>query len=91
MRPESVLDNDMIEVKYKDKLIALGLNVAYYRKYRLMTQAELAEKASVSVSTIQKLENANLYTRVSLETICKIADALGVSESDLLDFKKLKE
>ena len=50
----------MIEVKYKDKLIALGLNVAYYRKYRLMTQADLAEKASVSVSTIQKLEKANL-------------------------------
>ncbi len=77
-------------MKYRDKLIALGLNIAYYRKYRLLTQAELAEKAKVSVSTIQKLENANLYAGASFEVICKIAEALGVNESELLDFKKLR-
>lgn len=80
----------MRKLKYKEKLIAFGLNIAYYRKYRMMTQADLAEKAGVSVSTIQKLENPNQYTGASFEVICKIAEALGVNESELLDFKKLR-
>ena len=48
-------------MEYLDKLVALGLNVAYYRKLRLMTQEQLAEKAKISVSTIRKLENPSCF------------------------------
>ena len=32
----------------RDKYIALGLNIAYYRKRQGMTQEQLAEKAGIS-------------------------------------------
>lgn len=74
---------------YSEKLIALGLNIAYYRKLRLMTQEKLAEKADISISTIRKLENPNLFTGVTFDKICKLAQALEITESQLLDFRKL--
>ena len=73
---------------YGEKLIALGLNIAYYRKLRLLTQEKLAEKAHISISTIRKLENPNMFTGVTFEKICLLATALGVTESELLDFRK---
>ncbi len=74
---------------YSEKLIALGLNIAYYRKLRLMTQEKLAEKADISISTIRKLENPNLFTGVTFDKICRLAQALEITESQLLDFRKL--
>ncbi len=74
---------------YGEKLIALGLNIVYYRKLRLLTQEKLAEKANVSLSTIRKLENPNMFTGVSFEMICKISSALNISESELLNFKTI--
>lgn len=73
-------------MKYREKLIKFGLNVAYNRKYRLLTQAELAERANISESFLEKLENPNIFTAPSFETICKLAEALEISESRLLDF-----
>lgn len=75
---------------YGEKLIALGLNIAYYRKLRLMTQEQLAERAKVSISTIRKLENPNMFTGVTFERICLLANALDITESELFDFRKSK-
>ena len=74
-------------MEYLDKLVALGLNVAYYRKLRLMTQEQLAEKAKISVSTIRKLENPNMLSGITFEMICRISDALDVPEYELLKFR----
>ncbi len=76
---------------YGEKLIALGLNIAYYRKLRLLTQEKLAEKANISISTIRKLENPNMFIGVTFEKICRLANALDISESELLDFRKPKQ
>ena len=73
---------------YGEKLIALGLNIAYYRKLRLLTQEKLAEKANVSISTIRKLENPNLFMGIAFEKICRLATALDITESELLDFRR---
>ena len=73
---------------YGEKLIALGLNIAYYRKLRLMTQEQLAEKANISISTIRKLENPNIFICITFEKMCLIANALDITESELLDFRQ---
>ena len=73
---------------YGEKLIALGLNIAYYRKLRLMTQEQLAEKANISISTIRKLENPNIFIGITFEKMCLIAKALDITESELLDFRQ---
>lgn len=75
---------------YGDKLVALGLNIAYYRKLRFLTQEKLAEKSDISISTVRKLENPNLYTGITFEKLCRIAEALEVTESELLDFRSPK-
>lgn len=47
------------------------------RKKRKMTQQELAEKAGTTQAVISRLENASVMP--SMETIIKIADALGAA------------
>jgi len=65
----------MIE-KYKNRYRTLGLNIAYYRKKRGLTQEQLAEKAGVERSRISKTEIAWLGT--SLDMVYRIADALEI-------------
>lgn len=73
-------------MKYSEKMKKIGLNVSYYRKFRSMTQEQLAEKSGISVSFLRKLENPNIFIGVTFEKICKLAEALEVTESELLYF-----
>lgn len=68
--------------EYKSRYRALGLNIAYYRKQRGLTQEQLAEKAGIERSRVSKTEIA--WVGTSLDTIFKIADALGVEPYILL-------
>jgi len=68
--------------EYKKRYQTLGLNIAYYRKLRGMTQEQLAEKAGIERSRVSKTEIAWIGT--SLDTIFKIADALEVEPYKLL-------
>ncbi len=54
----------------------LGLNIAYYRKLRGLTQEQLAEKAGIERSRVSKTEIA--WVGTSLDMIFRIADALEV-------------
>ena len=71
----------MVE-EYKERYRVLGLNIAYYRKLRGMTQEELAEKVEVDRSRISKTEIA--WAGTSLDALFKIADALEVEPYKLL-------
>ena len=68
--------------KYKSRYRLLGLNIAYYRKMRGLTQEQLAEKAGVERSRISKTEIA--WTGTSLDTLYRIADALEIEPYKLL-------
>ena len=61
---------------YLSRYKTLGLNIAYYRKKRGLSQEELAEKAEVDRSTISKTEIA--FAGTSLDLIFKIADILQI-------------
>lgn len=56
------------------------------RERALLTQDELAEKSGVTVSTISRLENGLQAARVS--TIRKLAEAVGASADDLIDWDR---
>jgi transcriptional regulator with XRE-family HTH domain len=58
-----------VALKNRDKYIALGLNIAYYRKREGMTQEQLAEKAGVSRSYLGEIEAPNMITTISLEVL----------------------
>lgn len=65
----------------------LGLNIAYYRKLRNLTQMDLAEFTDLSRTHISNIEAPNMATHVSLDTIFSIAEVLQISAKDLLDFR----
>lgn len=75
----------LLDFKYSDKYRKFGLNVAYYRKDRSFTQESLAESIGADRSTIAKIENATVG--ISLDMLFKIADALEVAPSKLLEFR----
>lgn len=65
----------------------LGLNIAYYRKLRGLTQAELAEATNLSRTHISNIEAPNGKTSISLNKLFDIADVLEVPVKDLFDFR----
>ena len=65
----------------------LGLTIAYYRKLRGMTQADLAEATQLSRTHISNIEAPNIKTSISLDSLLDIAEALGISVKDLFDFR----
>lgn len=52
----------------------LGLTIAYYRKLRGLTQAELAEATNLSRTHISNIEAPNGKTSISLNKLFDIAD-----------------
>ena len=65
----------------------LGLTIAYYRKLRGLTQAELAEATNLSRTHISNIEAPNGKTSISLNKLFDIADVLEVPVKELFDFR----
>ena len=67
--------------KYKH----LGLNIAYYRKEKGLSQLQLAELIDISRTHMSRIETADCA--VSLDVVFEICDALEVKPSKLFDFR----
>ena len=65
----------------------LGLTIAYYRKLRGLTQAELAQATNLSRTHISNIEAPNGKTSISLNKLFDIADVLEVPVKDLFNFR----
>lgn len=65
----------------------LAKNIKKLRKKHKLSQEELAQKAGITYSTLIKIESG-ANKNPTLQTICKIADALRVSLDELVNRKK---
>ena len=74
--------------KRKQEYKMIGLNIAYYRKLKGMTQMRLAEKINISRTHMSNIEAPNMPTSISLDTLLDIADALDIPASNLLFFDR---
>jgi transcriptional regulator with XRE-family HTH domain len=63
----------------------LGLNIAYYRKERGLSQMQLAEHIEISRTHISRIENSDCA--VSLDVIFGIANALEIPVAKLFEFR----
>lgn len=63
----------------------LGLNIAYYRKERGLSQIQLADRIDVSRTHMSRIENNDCA--VSLDVIFSIAKALEVPVNRLFEFR----
>lgn len=68
-----------------EKYRQLGLNIAYYRKQRGLSQLQLAEMVDISRTHMSRIEIADCA--VSLDVVFAICDALSVTPAKLFDFR----
>jgi transcriptional regulator with XRE-family HTH domain len=61
----------------------IGQNIKKYRKLAGISQDQLSKKADLAFHTIAKIE-AGSTPNPTIDTVKKIADALGVSLDDLM-------
>jgi transcriptional regulator with XRE-family HTH domain len=59
----------------------LGKNIKFYRLRRQFSQADLAEKADISITFLSNIERGNNYPQA--RTLCSLASALGVAVWEL--------
>lgn len=79
-----------IPISYEniEKYTELGLNIAFYRKKKSITQEQLAEKVGISRSHLSSIEAPNIVKTFSIELLFRIADALEVKPYMLLKFRE---
>lgn len=75
---ESGIKNDCSE-----ELRCIGLRIAYFRKLRNITQADLAEKVCINKNYLSHIESGSANKAVSLPVLIRIAQALKVDLSVL--------
>lgn len=71
--------------EYPERYLTLGLKIAYYRKKAGFTQEVFAEKIGKSLNFLAQVEGPGTLRGVSLETLFKMADVLGIPPSKLLE------
>lgn len=76
-----------MDYKRMNEFRLLGLTIAYYRKLRGLTLAELAEATNLSRTHISNIEAPNGKTSISLNKLFDIAEVLEVPVKDLFDFR----
>jgi transcriptional regulator with XRE-family HTH domain len=68
----------------------LGCAIAYYRKRRVLTQEQLAEKVGISRQHMGAIEAPNIVRAISLDVLFNIASSLGIEPYILLKFSPEK-
>lgn len=74
------------EKTHSTELKSLGLKIAYYRKLKGITQADLAQSIGISRTHMSNIEAPRMPTQVSVETLLTIADVLEVKPSRFFEF-----
>lgn len=74
----------MLSESVQDEYAILAQNIYRFRVLRQLSQAKLAELSNVSSAYISQIECVHLHKGVTLTSITKIAEALGVPPCVLL-------
>ena len=69
----------------------IGLRLAYFRKMRNLTQAQLAEKVSINKNYLSQIESGSTSKAISLPLLIQISKALNVELSTLVDLNDLEK
>jgi transcriptional regulator with XRE-family HTH domain len=77
-----------MKANYESQYRQLGLKIAYFRKYRGLTQEQLAEKIDKSAAFIGHVEAPNIDKAISLDTLFDIAKVLDIPAYKFLTFEE---
>lgn len=71
--------------EYEHEWLMIGYRISYFRRVKGYTQEQLADIVGTTTSYIGTLES-QMVKPISLRTLFKIANALEVKPSQLLEF-----
>jgi len=77
-------ENEIRDDCFKE-ICRIGLRIAYFRKVRNMTQAELAEKVNINKNYLSHIECGNANKSISLPLLIRISKVLNVKLAVLVD------
>lgn len=72
--------------KYYKDYKNLGMNIAYYRKLRGISQEKLSEMVNISRTHMSRIETADCA--VSLDVVFALAEALQIEQNKLFENKE---
>lgn len=75
-----------MENRHLDKYRSLGLNIAYFRKARGLSQEKLAELINISRTHMSRIETASCA--VSLDVVYDICEVLNVPSNKLFELRE---
>ena len=75
--------------KIRDEIQYIGLRIAYFRKMRNLTQAQLAELVSINKNYLSHIESGSTFKVISLPLLIRLAKALDVKLSILVDLEEI--
>lgn len=85
MTEVATLENE----KIRDEIQYIGLRIAYFRKMRNLTQAQLAELVSINKNYLSHIESGSAFKVISLPLLIRISKALDVKLSILVDLEEI--
>ncbi len=74
-----------MDKEFSNSYKQLGLNIAYHRKSKGLSQNQLSERINISRTHMSRIETADCA--VSLDIIFQISKALGIEPKQLFDFR----
>lgn len=77
------IDDCLQEIQY------IGLRIAYFRKLRNLTQADLADKVHINKNYLSHIESGSAHKVLSLPLLIRISKALDVELALLVDLSDL--
>jgi len=77
----------MNEMQGQELRDAFAANVREWRRFRNLTQVDLARAVKIAQAHVSNIENGNTFP--SPEVIAAIADALGVTPAALLNSERI--
>lgn len=75
----------------RSELKCIGLRIAYFRKLKNVTQAELADQLFINKNYLSHIESGSANKAVSLPLLIRIAKALDVDLSLITDLSDLRQ
>ncbi len=76
-----------LEKRVENEITMFSCNVTYYRKFKKLSQEQLAEKADLSRTILSNIEAQGMETNPTLSTILRLAIALEIPAYKLLEFR----
>lgn len=70
----------------QEKLIEIGLKIAYYRKKKGLRQQDLADKIFITREQLSRIESPKSSSSTTISTLLAISDALEIDVKQLFDF-----